>query len=89
MKRKKDYSDMPCDICAIKLSVKNALKGAGKRHCKRCARTICRTCSDQERQLSRSDNEKHRICDICETEMDNHSIKAIYTNEEDKKTKKL
>ena len=48
------------------------------RHCKRCAKAICKVCSEASRQLSVKDKELHRVCDECDTEMDNFTIKAKY-----------
>ena len=44
------------------------------RHCKRCGRSICDVCSLTKRQLSKSDKEQHRVCDKCDTEMDNFRL---------------
>ena len=45
------------------------------RHCKRCGKSICDICSRTKRQLSQADTEKHRVCDECDTLMDNYLIK--------------
>jgi ATP-dependent protease Clp ATPase subunit len=45
------------------------------RHCKRCAKSVCDVCSKTKRQLSQQDSEKHRVCDECDTLMDNYLIK--------------
>ena len=45
------------------------------RHCKRCGKSICKVCSEGRRRLSRSDPEVHRVCDMCDTEMDNFKLK--------------
>jgi len=44
------------------------------RHCKRCAKAICKVCSENSRQLSVTDKEYHRVCDECDTKMDNYTI---------------
>lgn len=41
------------------------------RHCKRCAKAICKSCSENKRQLCLNDAEKYRVCDECDTKMDN------------------
>ena len=46
-----------------------------QKNCKRCGRAICDTCSDQKRQLARDDNAMYRVCDKCDTEMDNFRLK--------------
>lgn len=45
------------------------------KNCKRCGRAVCETCSDQRRQLSLNDTEMYRVCDKCDTEMDNFRLK--------------
>lgn len=49
------------------------------RHCKHCAKAVCEPCSQQKRQLSKSDSVKYRICDECDCNVfDNYFIKASY-----------
>lgn len=44
------------------------------RHCKKCAKAICKVCSENSRQLSIMDKEFYRVCDECDTKMDNYTI---------------
>jgi hypothetical protein len=44
------------------------------KHCKRCGKSVCETCSKTKRQLSQSNPEKERVCDECDTKMDNYLI---------------
>ena len=45
------------------------------KNCKRCGKAICETCSDQQRQLTKDDAKLYRVCDKCDTEMDNFRLK--------------
>ena len=54
----------------IKLTNRNPQKS-----CKKCGRAICETCSDQRRQLAKDDATLYRVCDKCDTEMDNYRLK--------------
>ena len=45
------------------------------RYCKRCARAVCNVCSENERQLSKSDTARYRVCDQCDYEMENVRLK--------------
>lgn len=66
----------PTPNCQLCLAVFTG--GLGKnpiRHCKRCAKSVCEVCSLSRRVLSRSDKEQHRVCDQCDTEMDNFKLK--------------
>ena len=64
-----------CSLCEatftrrLKVVHRNA-----KKNCKRCGAAICEACSDQRRQLSRNDAELYRVCDKCDTEMDNFRL---------------
>ena len=44
------------------------------KNCKRCGSAICETCSDQRRQLAKDDAALYRVCDKCDTEMDNFRL---------------
>ena len=69
-KRKKDIHN--CDICKIKFTVK--LGKYPMRHCKRCARAVCEPCSGNKRLVARTLAEPQRVCDYCDTEMDNYHL---------------
>ena len=62
-----------CQLCAAPFS--SALGKNPIRHCKRCGNGICKVCSESRRRLSRTDPELHRVCDMCDTEMDNFKLK--------------
>ena len=56
-----------CMLCEDKFTmVKNPI-----RHCKMCAKSICNVCSLQKRQLCLQDTNKYRVCDECDTKLDN------------------
>ena len=44
------------------------------RHCKRCSKSVCDTCSQNKRRLSRKDKKEYRVCDRCDTIIDNFQI---------------
>ena len=46
------------------------------RHCKRCGKSICNVCSENRRQLSQDDTNSYRVCDKCDTELDNFRLKS-------------
>ena len=65
-KRKEGVKNcMLCEASFTKLG-KNPI-----RHCKMCAQAVCMVCSDTRRQISQEDQEKYRICDECDTKIDN------------------
>ena len=59
---------MLCEASFTKLG-KNPI-----RHCKMCAQAVCMVCSDTRRQISQDDKEKYRICDECDTKIDNFQL---------------
>lgn len=59
-----------CQLCEAPFS----RLGNPIRHCKKCAKAICKVCSENARQLSINDKEMHRVCDECDTKMDNYTI---------------
>ena len=64
-----------CMLCQAAFTKKFALGKNPIRHCKRCGKSICQVCSEGRRRLSRTDPELHRVCDMCDTEMDNFKLK--------------
>ena len=73
IKAKRNDKADTCAICEAGLS-KTRL-GNKIFHCKRCANAVCGLCSDNQRQLSIADEKKYRVCDECDTMMDNYTIK--------------
>ena len=62
-----------CQLCEAQFS-RGPIGGNPIRHCKKCAKAICKVCSENSRQLSINDKELHRVCDECDTKMDNYTI---------------
>ena len=62
-----------CQLCEAPFT-RTSLGGNPIRHCKRCAKAICKVCSENSRQLSINDKEFYRVCDECDTKMDNYTI---------------
>ena len=70
VKRNPSEACMLCQAAFTRALGKNPI-----RHCKRCGKSICQVCSEGRRRLSRTDPEVHRVCDMCDTEMDNFKLK--------------
>ena len=71
--KKQRKESKKCDLCEAAFTNivgKNPIK-----YCKRCAASICKVCCTSKRVLSRSDNKDYRVCDRCDTEMDNFKLK--------------
>ena len=47
--------------------------------CKLCGNTVCGPCSATKRYLSKTADEKLRVCDLCDTKLDNTHLR--YTAE--------
>ena len=58
------------------------------RHCKRCAKAVCKLCSDNKKQLSKDDPTKYRVCDECDTILENYELQyehqQILQNQQEK-----
>lgn len=66
----------PSETCMLCLAAFTSAFGKNpSKHCKRCGKSICGVCSEGRRRLSRTDPELHRVCDMCDTEMDNFKLK--------------
>ncbi len=61
-----------CEICESEF--KKILNKNPPRHCKRCAKAVCKICSDNKKQLSKEDNTKYRVCDECDTILENYEL---------------
>lgn len=65
-----------CQLCEAMFTRKIKLTNRNpQKNCKRCGKAICETCSDQRRQLAKDDPTLYRVCDKCDTEMDNFRLK--------------
>ena len=60
---------MLCEAEFVKRFNKNPI-----RHCKRCAKAICKVCSENKKQLSITNSEKERVCDECDTHLENYEL---------------
>ena len=70
MKRNREVKPDMCQLCEDEFTT---LRLRAK-YCKRCTIPVCDTCSMERRQLSKSDKTKYRVCDRCDTELDNVGI---------------
>ena len=61
-----------CMICESEF--KALLNKNPIRHCKRCAKAVCKLCSDNKKQLSKDDPTKYRVCDECDTILENYEL---------------
>ena len=43
--------------------------------CKKCGNRVCGPCSSTKRYLSKNATEKLRVCDLCDTKMDNVQLR--------------
>ena len=61
-----------CFVCESPFSMVSAF-GVGTRDffCKSCGHAICQHCSNNRRYLSKDGKEKFRVCDTCDTKLDN------------------
>lgn len=71
MEAKRRPDQQFCELCEAPFT---KMVGNTIRHCKRCAKAICKVCSENSRQLSVTDKEFYRVCDECDTKMDNYTI---------------
>ena len=76
-----ENSRQPAAACLLCESMFTGRVGKNPiRHCKRCAKAICAVCSENRRQLSKKDTNAHRVCDWCDTEMDNYALQNVHIN---------
>lgn len=77
-----------CQLCEAPFT-RTPLGSNPIRHCKRCAKAICKVCSENSRQLSIQDKEFHRVCDECDTKMDNYTIQQNHEEVIQAQTEKI
>ena len=65
--------------------------GMGNRDffCKHCGFAVCGTCSKNSKYLSKDATEKYRVCDLCDTKLDNVRLKLIFEHLQQLKDSKL
>lgn len=68
-----------CHVCEEPFTVV-AWLGVGNRDffCKQCGFAVCAACSSNKKYLSKDAKEKLRVCDLCDTKLDNLRLKLNY-----------
>lgn len=68
-----------CSVCESPFSMV-AMFGVGNRDffCKQCGMAVCGACSQNKKFLSRDAKEKFRVCDMCDTKLDNNRLRLQY-----------
>ena len=68
-----------CNICQKSFSMVS-LFGVGDRdfYCKSCGYAVCSECSKNKKFLSKDAAEKFRVCDFCDTKLDNIRLRLTY-----------
>ena len=68
-----------CNVCDTSFSMVSVF-GMGNRDyfCKHCGIACCATCSTNKKFLSRSSDEKFRVCDLCDTQLDNIRLRMNF-----------
>ena len=68
-----------CNVCESPFSMV-AVFGIGNRDffCKQCGFAVCQSCSTNKKFLSQDGKEKFRVCDLCDTKLDNVRLKINY-----------
>lgn len=65
-----------CAICDQAFTLV-AVMGVGSREfsCKQCGLSVCGPCSSNKRFLAKNSTEKLRVCDLCDTKLDNIKLR--------------
>ncbi len=68
-----------CNVCEAPFSMVAAF-GMGQRdfYCKQCGFAVCKDCSKNKKRLSIKDEEKFRVCDFCDTKLENARLKVNF-----------
>ena len=68
-----------CFVCEKQFSVV-AVFGVGDRDffCKQCGHAVCSACSSNKKFLSKDGKEKFRVCDLCDTKLDNIRLRLNF-----------
>ena len=68
-----------CQVCETPFSMVS-LFGIGNRDffCKHCGFAVCNSCSLNKKYLSKDAKEKYRVCDLCDTKLDNIKLKLLF-----------
>ena len=65
--------------------------GVGNReyYCKQCGYAVCDPCSRNKKFLSKDAKEKFRVCDLCDTKLENIKLRLNFTKFLELKDKKI
>ena len=65
--------------------------GMGSRdfYCKQCGFAVCNNCSTNRKYLSKDGKEKFRVCDLCDTKLDNIRLRLNFDKFLDLKDEKM
>eukprot|EP00347_Sterkiella_histriomuscorum_P006113 403354017 len=64
-----------CFSCQKSLKKKlGALMKKGRHHCRRCGRTVCDKCWQNQKRISQSDKTVYQVCDQCDFEISNFHL---------------
>jgi hypothetical protein len=79
-----------CNVCEAPFSMVAAF-GMGQRdfYCKQCGFAVCKDCSMNKKRLSIKDEEKFRVCDLCDTNLENARLKTNFEKLITLKTEKV
>ena len=68
-----------CNVCETAFSMV-AVFGVGNRDffCKQCGFAVCAACSTNKKYLSKDGKEKFRVCDLCDTKLDNIRLRLNF-----------
>lgn len=68
-----------CYVCETSFSMV-AVFGMGNRDffCKQCGFAVCAACSTNKKYLSKDAKEKYRVCDLCDTKLDNIRLRLNF-----------
>lgn len=76
MKTVRELDSDACMLCEAPFTRKiKVMNRNSQKNCKRCGKAICEVCSENRRQLSKNDSTLYRVCDKCDTLMDNFRLK--------------
>lgn len=66
-----------CSVCETQFTIVAAFgMGAREFYCKQCGKAVCERCSMNRKYLSKDSKEKFRVCDFCDTKLDNIRTKV-------------
>lgn len=68
-----------CNVCEQSFSMVSVF-GMGNRdfYCKQCGYAVCAACSTNKKYLSKDGKEKFRVCDLCDTKLDNIKLRLNF-----------